>query len=434
MIAVSLTACKGDDTPNVPEVTTTGEASAATTTEATTTTAVTTEEPEKFVSSEIFKNKVTEYVLVYDDSTREMRQWVRDFNNGIQNAYGVKFEAKAYDEKADDGTPEIVLGNVRDIADKTYKKLLGKYDFAMKVEENKLVLCAKDAISYDYLLAYLLEEVFVKNSEGNLTLDSEDNVIYSDSKLNETNYVDYVIAAGGSFEMQKIFEKREYKKGGTTLPYRIYVPFNYDPEKSYPVFINLHGSGHRGNDNEKHLGFITSLMKDKSLPLNDSIIIFPQCPEGNRWVDSDWGLGKYNLDNVPESNELKAVVDIISQLKQEFSVDEKRIYACGLSMGGYGVWNLLMRHPDLFAAGIAMCGGGDPTKAEIVKDIPVWAIHGAKDPTVPVAGSRDMVNAIRAAGGTKVKYTELPNNEHDVWSYTYSNLEIFTWLFAQKKA
>ncbi len=429
---VSLVSCGGDgDTGDNKITTAAGDAS---TTVAETTTAVTTEEPERFVSSEIFKEMVTEYVIVYDDSTREMRQWVRDFNDGIKVAFGTRFEAKAYDEKPDDGSPEIVLGNVRDIADKTYKKLTGMYDFALKVEENKLVLCAKNTLSYEYMLNYLLREVFVKNDKGDLVLDSGDNMIYSDSDLNKTSYVKYMLDAGKSFEMQEIFEKREYKKGATTLPYRIYVPFNYDPEKSYPVFINLHGSGHRGNDNEKHLGFITSLMKEKNLPLNESIIIFPQCPENNKWVDSDWGKGSYSLDSVPESNELKALMDIITQIKQEFSVDEKRVYACGLSMGGYGVWNLLMNHPDVFAAGIAMCGAGDPAKAGTLVDIPVWAIHGAKDPTVPVSGSREMVNAIKAAGGTKVKYTELPNNEHDVWTYTYSNLEIFTWLFNQKKA
>ena len=102
-------------------------------------------------------------------------------------------------------------------------------------------------------------------------------------------------------------------------------------------------------------------------------------------------------------------------------------------MGGYGVWNLLMRHPDLFAGGVAMCAAGDPTKAEVLVDIPVWAIHGAKDPTVPVSGSREMVEAIKAAGGSKVEYTELPNNEHDVWTYTYANYKIFLWLYEQVK-
>jgi predicted peptidase len=114
-------------------------------------------------------------------------------------------------------------------------------------------------------------------------------------------------------------------------------------------------------------------------------------------------------------------------------VDDKRIYASGYSMGGYGTWNLLMNHSDVFCAAVAMCGAADPSQAATLVDIPVWAIHGVKDPTVPVSGSQEMVAAIQAAGGTKIRYTELPDHEHDVWSYTYTDPEIFNWLFAQVK-
>ena len=80
-----------------------------------------------------------------------------------------------------------------------------------------------------------------------------------------------------------------------------------------------------------------------------------------------------------------------------------------------------------------MCGAGDPTKADRLTQIPIWAIHGTKDPTVPVAGTRDMVDAIKKAGGQKIRYTELPDHEHDVWSYTYASEEMLTWLLEQKK-
>ena len=118
---------------------------------------------------------------------------------------------------------------------------------------------------------------------------------------------------------------------------------------------------------------------------------------------------------------------------QNFEDFCRELNSCGFSMGGYATWNLLMNHPDLFAAGIPMCGAGDPSKADILKDIPIWAIHGAKDPTVPVDGSRNMVDAIENAGGQLLHYTELPDNAHDVWNYTYENAEIFTWLLSQTK-
>ena len=198
--------------------------------------------------------------------------------------------------------------------------------------------------------------------------------------------------------------------------------------------MNLHGAGLRGNNNQRQLGFIDEAMRNPELEVDDAIIIFPQCPENEKWVDTSWGLGSYSLDNVPESNELKAVMELIGQLRQKYSIDAKRIYAMGFSMGGYGTWNLLMNHPDVFAAGIPMCGAGDPTKTDILKELSIWAVHGALDLTVPVSGSRDMAKALEAAGAADFHYTEIADAEHDVWNYTYDNAEMFQWLFSRKKA
>ena len=168
--------------------------------------------------------------------------------------------------------------------------------------------------------------------------------------------------------------------------------------------------------------------------MDDAIIIFPQCPENEQWVDATWSFGSYSMEMTQESNELKAVMELIGQLQEKYSVDTQRIYACGFSMGGFGTWDLLLRHSDVFCAGVAMCGAGDPSKAQTLVDIPIWAIHGAMDPTVPVTGSRDMAAALEKAGAKDFHYTELPDAEHDVWNYTFSNAEIFSWLFSQKKA
>lgn len=437
ILCLGLVACNGNEnkTPDVTSATTatnTTTAPADTTAPAATTAPENVEpEPEPFYANEIIKDNASAYAIIHDGSTESM-MFANELRNIISSEFGFTPQVLKASAKAE-GDYEIVVGTAREIAKSTNAKLAGEYDFALKSEDKKLVLCAKDDVSYTYLAEYLRREVFVKDENGGLTIDSEDNVVYSASALNAKNYIEYMNDAKKSVALAKIFKKAEYKNADTTLPYRIYVPFNYTPEKDYPIFVNLHGAGHRGNDNEKHLGFIGSLLTVKDLPLDDSIIIFPQCPVDNKWVDTDWEKGSYSLDAVPESNELRALVELIEQVKSDYSVDEKRIYACGLSMGGYGVWNLLMRHPDLFAGGVAMCAAGDPTKAEVLVDIPVWAIHGAKDPTVPVSGSREMVEAIKAAGGTKVEYTELPNNQHDVWTYTYANYKIFLWLYEQVK-
>ena len=387
-------------------------------------------EPEKFVTNTIIANGTSEYVIVHD-SNYEAKDFAKELSAWIFRAYGVQLEVK---EAGETQHPyEIIVGNCRDGAKPVAEKLAEPYDFALKVEENALVLCAVNALSYGYFGEYLQREVFVNTEEKTLVLDSDDNLQFTKSQLMAYTYVDYLAAAGKGFALEKVFDWKTYENADTKLPYRIYIPFNYDPEKPCPLVVNLHGAGLRGDDNMKHLKFIDIPMSMPEVNLDDAIIICPQCPENQKWVDSNWSVGSYSLAGVPESNELAAVVELIHQLQENYSVDAGRIYACGFSMGGYATWNLLMNHPDLFCAGVPMCGAGDPSMAETLKEIPVWAVHGAKDPTVPVSGSRDMAAALENAGGTLWHYTELADNEHDVWNYTYSNAEIFAWLMAQRK-
>ena len=390
------------------------------------------DEPEVSVKAQIIQNGASDYMIVHDGSA-ELVTFANEVRDAVAAAFGVTLPIVSA-AGSSSGAKEIILGQSREIAKKTYEKMTGIYDFALEVEREQLVLCAKNEISYRYLAEYLKTEVFVKDNTGGLALDSNDNIIYSQSSLVKRNYVEYILAGGKDIVLTEHFEKAVYKNANTVLPYRLYVPFNYDSNKSYPLVVNLHGAGLRGSDNERHLLMIDSLFKKKDLPADEAIILVPQCPADNKWVDTIWEFGSYSLANAPESNELKAVVELVKELQSKYSVDEKRIYACGFSMGGYGTWNLLMNHPDLFCAGVAMCGAGDPTQTDILKDIPVWAVHGALDPTVPVQGSRDMVEAIKAAGGDKINYTELPTHEHDVWTYTYNSTEIFGWLFQQSMA
>lgn len=110
----------------------------------------------------------------------------------------------------------------------------------------------------------------------------------------------------------------------------------------------------------------------------------------------------------------------------------QRIYLTGLSMGGFGVWDAMQRKPTWFAAAVPICGGGDPTFASAIAPIPVWAFHGDSDPAVKPKRSRDMIAALKAAGG-QPKYTEYPNTGHNSWTETYKNREMYAWLFSQKR-
>lgn len=385
-------------------------------------------EPELSVTADIIKDGASDYVIVHDGT-----QGAINFANQLSialAAYGPRLQVTG-NEPAE-GTPCILVGQVGEAGKLASKKLAWEFDFRMRLEENRLIFCAQNDISYHYLDEYVKREVFTGGSNS-LTLSSQDDFMYSQSDLTDRTFADYLLEKTSYFPYEEHFTYEQFSNEDTTLPYRLYVPFNYNPENKYPILLNLHGAGLRGNNNQRQLMFIDEAMKNPNLTADECIIVFPQCPENEKWVDASWSLGSYSLDNTPESNEMKAVIELLGQLQEKYSVDEKRIYVMGFSMGGYGTWNALMNHPDLFAAGIPMCGAGDPSKAEILKDIPIWAVHGGLDPTVPVQGSRDMAQALEAIGAPDFHYTEIPTAEHDVWNYTYDSEEMFTWLLSRVK-
>ena len=178
---------------------------------------------------------------------------------------------------------------------------------------------------------------------------------------------------------------------------------------------------------------LQDLFNDKESPIYQSIVIVPQCPEGEQWVNTPWEAGSYDSDAVGESDSLRKVVALIHEICEKDSVNRNRIYAYGLSMGGYGTWNLLINHSDLFAAGVPICGGADPAKAEVLKDIPIYTFHGTVDPTVPFEGTKEVVDAIIAAGGTKILSEWGEGIGHGIWNEVADRLEVMRWLFEQRR-
>jgi predicted peptidase len=228
------------------------------------------------------------------------------------------------------------------------------------------------------------------------------------------------------------FEARTYDDRGFTLPYRLLKPRDYDPQKKYPLVVFLHGAGECGNDNFKQLVHgMNDFASDVIMAKYPAFVVAPQCPEGRKWVEVDWQLEAHTL---PESASvsLEATLRLIDAMQKEFAIDAGRIYITGLSMGGYGAWDALARKPELFAAAAIICGGGDPAVAARFKDVPLWAFHGDQDEGVKPKRSREMIEALKAAGGSP-KYTEYKGVGHDSWTITYANPELYAWLFAQRK-
>ena len=233
--------------------------------------------------------------------------------------------------------------------------------------------------------------------------------------------------------MGVIFEAKVHTTAdGYRLPYRIYVPKEYDATKEYPVLLFMHGAGERGNDNFDQLSIgIAEPFKDTDNPIYNAIVVAPQCPANEKWVDVPaWTDYSYSTDVIPESNEIKAVLDLMESVKKTYNTDLSRYYVSGISMGGYATWDLLVRHPEMFAGAIPVCGGADYRKAKLIAHIPVWTFHGNADTTVPHNGTETMVKFMKAAKAPDVTFTVYEGKNHNIWIEAYSTPGLMEWLFS----
>jgi predicted peptidase len=201
------------------------------------------------------------------------------------------------------------------------------------------------------------------------------------------------------------------------LNYLLYLPSDYsDSKKAYPLVLFLHGAGERGEDiNLVEIHGIPKLINmGREFPF---ITIAPQCPSDRWWPDPVF---------------VKALISLIEKTKTQYNVDDSRIYATGLSMGGYGTLEIAIERPDLFSGIIPICGGGDLKKIGRLKDMPVWLFHGDADTVVPVENSTNIYDILKPINDN-VKITIYKEVGHDSWTQTYDNNDIYEWLLSQKK-
>jgi predicted peptidase len=123
---------------------------------------------------------------------------------------------------------------------------------------------------------------------------------------------------------------------------------------------------------------------------------------------------------------------VLKRVCAEYPIDADRVYVTGPSMGGSGTWDLITRHPGTFAAAVPVTGVNDPSRARVIAELPIWAFHGSRDEVSPVQNTRAMVAALRALG-SPVRFTEIPDAGHDSWTRAYSDLDMYRWLFAQRR-
>jgi predicted peptidase len=229
------------------------------------------------------------------------------------------------------------------------------------------------------------------------------------------------------------FSRNIFANGkGDTLKYRAIYP-DYNKTHRYPLVIFLHGSGERGNDNEAQLQWgVMNFATDQALTMHPAIIIAPQCPEDQEWsYTDDENQAEIHFRDVP-SKPMELLHQLIRQIIKDALVDTNRIYITGLSMGGYGTYDAITRYPDLFAAAIPVCGGGDTSKAAVFAHIPIWIYHGSEDPVVDPLLSVEMANALIKAGAHP-GLTLCPEFGHFSWLAAYSDPLLIEWMFRQHK-
>lgn len=207
--------------------------------------------------------------------------------------------------------------------------------------------------------------------------------------------------------------------GATERRYAMYIPQAYNQtNRDWPVILFLHGAGERGEmiDLVYRHGPIKEGLLSLAFPF---IVIAPQCPSDSIPAGDAWGARE------PD------VLRILAEVTRDYRVDRSRVYLTGLSMGGFGAFQIAADHPELFAAVAPICGGGSPMRARDYRGTPFWIFHGALDTVVPAGRSREMYESMKAMD-QDVRITIYPDLGHDAWTRTYQSGEFYDWLLSHQ--
>ena len=233
-----------------------------------------------------------------------------------------------------------------------------------------------------------------------------------------------------------LFQKKEFIYKGDTLPYRVMFPENYDKSKTYPLVLFLHGSGERGNDNEKQLAHGASLFTDSlNRQQYPAIVLFPQCPSNQAWVTiKGISNAKFDITDTKEpAKPLLLAKKLFDYYQKTEAVNKKRLYVLGLSLGGMGTFDLICRFPTTFASAIPICGAVNVERLKKVKKMSIRIYNGDSDLSVSPEYSRNAFVELKADGSQHVEHIEYPGVGHDSWTPAFAEPDFLKWLFSQHK-
>jgi len=206
------------------------------------------------------------------------------------------------------------------------------------------------------------------------------------------------------------------------IRYLLFKPAGYQTNQTYPVVLSLHGGAPRRNFEDLLEPYLPGLayglgrlISEETQRAYPSFIVAP-------WSNNQsW-----------DGTNLKLVTALMDSLEREFSIDPKRRYVTGQSMGGFGTWSIVTSNPAYFAAAIPICGGGEPNQVSRPWRTPIWAFHGTRDQVVPVHHTRDMIKAVRVAGGAPLYFEYLDADHAGTAERAYCEPDLVSWLFAQR--
>jgi len=198
--------------------------------------------------------------------------------------------------------------------------------------------------------------------------------------------------------------------------YYLYVPEHYDPTRTYPLVLLLHGSS-------RHMYGGAYYLTRGISQTHPAFVLVPIAPADMVWTEP---VGQAPTAPAAATLALQA----IQEVEQAYAVDTRRIYVSGYSLGGIGALGMVLQHPDVFAAALVLCGTWPVQDATHFPQVPLYITHGARDTTIPPP--RELVAALQQAG-KPVSYTEYPGVGHDVWNYVYTSPAMWDWLFAQAR-
>lgn len=219
---------------------------------------------------------------------------------------------------------------------------------------------------------------------------------------------------------------------GEAIPYCQYISGAEQPGRC-SILIFLHGIGSVGDDNFLQVRIpAPPLVKYCNKYKIKAVLLFPQCPKGFKWVDVPWNAMEHAMPDEP-SKHMRLAMELLNTKIHEFNADPERIFGGGISMGGYGIWDMACRMPETFASVAVICGGADIRQAQKLKAMNIYMIHGDDDPAVPVFRARSMFRALKESGNESAVYRELHGIGHNAWDPFFENEEGMNRLFSGKK-